>query len=160
MKATAHLLYGFVGAGKTTFAKKLERELPAVRFTHDEWMARLYGQSPRPEKFGEYYNRIVEVTWQVAVRVLELGSDVILDFGFWSRQSRDNARSRVETVGAKLKLYHVTCPEAIMRRRVLERSQDPPQDSLWINEPAFELFKSRLEPLGNDEEHIVIAGNT
>ena len=31
--ATAHLIYGYLGAGKTTFAKKLERELPAIRFS-------------------------------------------------------------------------------------------------------------------------------
>jgi hypothetical protein len=36
--ATAHLLNGYLGVGKTTLARRLEHELPAVRFTHDEWM--------------------------------------------------------------------------------------------------------------------------
>lgn len=155
----AHLLYGFVGAGKTMLAKKLERALPAVRFTHNEWMARLYGYSPPPVRFTEYYNRIAAIIWQVAVHVLELGSGVILDFGFWSRACRDDDRSRVEAVGAKSQLYHVTCPEAIMRQRVLARSQELPQDALWINEPAVERFKARFEPLGDDEEHIIIDGD-
>jgi hypothetical protein len=37
--STAHLIHGFLGAWKTTFAKKLEAELGAVRFSQDEWMA-------------------------------------------------------------------------------------------------------------------------
>ena len=41
-----HLIYGFVRAGKTTFARKLESEISAIRFTHDEWMVKLYGHNP------------------------------------------------------------------------------------------------------------------
>lgn len=41
--ATAHLIHGFLGVGKTTFARQLEERLPAIRFSHDEWMARRYG---------------------------------------------------------------------------------------------------------------------
>jgi predicted kinase len=42
----AHLIHGFLGAGKTTFARELERNIPAIRFSHDEWMVRLYGIDP------------------------------------------------------------------------------------------------------------------
>jgi predicted kinase len=44
--ATAHLIHGYLGAGKTTFARRLEEELPAIRFSHDEWMTNLYGDDP------------------------------------------------------------------------------------------------------------------
>jgi hypothetical protein len=40
--ATAHLIYGYIGSGKTTVAKRLEAELPAIRFTSDEWVAAMY----------------------------------------------------------------------------------------------------------------------
>ncbi|MCY7392641.1 MAG: ATP-binding protein, partial [Leptolyngbyaceae cyanobacterium CAN_BIN12] len=33
---TLHLLHGFTGAGKTTFAKQLALEISAIRFTPDE----------------------------------------------------------------------------------------------------------------------------
>ena len=41
--ATARLIHGFLGAGKIAFARQLERELPAIRFSQDEWMARGLG---------------------------------------------------------------------------------------------------------------------
>jgi predicted kinase len=52
---TAHLIHGYVGAGKTTFARRLEQELPAIRFSHDEWMTRLYGDDPPVDQFPEFH---------------------------------------------------------------------------------------------------------
>lgn len=43
-KPIAHLICGFIGSGKTTFARKLEKETGAARFTKDEWMVRLFGK--------------------------------------------------------------------------------------------------------------------
>ena len=158
MKPTAHLLYGFIGSGKTTFARKLEQNLPAVRFTHDEWMAGLYGQNPPEELFGTYFERVENLIWQMAVSVLRAGGDVILDLGFWSRESRNTARDRVAAASAVAKFYSISCPEQIMRARVLARSVNPPVDSLWINMAAYDKLKAGIEPMQNDEDFVRIDG--
>ena len=80
--AKAFLLHGFLGSGKTTLAKRLEQQRGAVRFTHDEWMSRLYGQNPPAADFADHARRIhgvMEVMW---TRCLAIGTSVILDFGF------------------------------------------------------------------------------
>lgn len=43
-KPTLHLIHGYLGAGKTTFARKLEIDTKALRFTLDEWIV----QTVRP----------------------------------------------------------------------------------------------------------------
>ncbi len=48
---TAHLIVGFIGSGKTTFAKKLEQEIGALRFTKDEWFIRVFGNDPKINNF-------------------------------------------------------------------------------------------------------------
>ena len=48
---TVHMIHGYLGAGKTTLALKMEQELPAIRFTHDEWMTRMYGDDPPVDQF-------------------------------------------------------------------------------------------------------------
>ncbi len=151
-----HLIYGFTGAGKTTFARKLETEISAIRFTHDEWMVKLYGHNPEEEKFSDYYNRISDLIWNLTMQLLPLNQDVILDFGFWSRKSRDDARNKAEIANAEVKLYFVTCSEEVMRKRVAKRNNNLTNDSLWIDENAFELFKQSYEALGDDENYIVI----
>ncbi|MGB3640569.1 MAG: ATP-binding protein [Rivularia sp. (in: cyanobacteria)] len=154
--ANLHLIYGFAGAGKTTFARKLETEISAIRFTHDEWMVKLYGHNPQEEKFSDYYNRISDLIWNLTMQLLRLNQDVILDFGFWSRASRDEARNKAKIANAEVKLYFVTCSEEVMLLRVAKRNSNLPSDSLWIDENAFELFKQSYEALGDDENYIVI----
>ena len=68
--ATIHLLHGFTGAGKSTFAKKLESEIRAIRFSPDEWMVKLYGNNPPEEKFAEYFQNVESLIWQVSSQVL------------------------------------------------------------------------------------------
>jgi len=158
MKGTAHLLHGFAGAGKTTFARRLEQQRSAVRFTHDEWKHKLYGENPTGAECADLFARVDGLIWQHALRLLDLGVDVILDHGFWSRQSRDQARWRVGDLGAQAVLYRIQCSQDEMERRVSRRTKDVPCDSLWINQAAVDEFKTRFEPLGSDEDHVEIDG--
>ncbi len=149
------MIYGFVGAGKTTFAKSLEQTLPAVRFSHDEWMNKLYGENPPLEHFTTYYKKVQDLIWTYAERLLELNQDVILDFGFWSRASRDEARAKAKAVGATTKLYFLDAPEHVLKERVRKRNENL-QGSLYVDDHAFELFKTRFELLREDEEYVLI----
>ena len=128
--ATLHLLCGFIGAGKTTFAKSLERDHSAVLFSHDEWMVRLYGRNPPSEHFQTYYHRVEDLIWQMASRFLALGHDVVLDHGFWSRADRDLARRKSQEIGVPAKLYFLHYSEEVMRERVLIRTEES-QESLY-----------------------------
>jgi predicted kinase len=73
VQATAHLLHGFVGAGKTTFARRLAAEKRALRFTHDEWVHRLYGPNPPADDFPAIYRRIDDLICWYAKEVLARG---------------------------------------------------------------------------------------
>ncbi len=154
--ATLHLLHGIVGSGKTTFARKLERELPAVRFTHDEWMTGLHGQDPPAAGFPDAAARIWELIWMHAGRVLRVGADVVLDGGFWSRASRDDARRRAAAFGVACRLYDVRCPEAVARTRTRRRTTAMPAGALVITDATFDVLRTRVEPLGADEPHVVV----
>jgi predicted kinase len=152
---SAHLIYGYLGAGKTTFARQLERDIPAIRFSHDEWMVRLYGDDPPIEQFAVSYWRIHEQVEAIWLRCLELGLDVVLDFGFWTRQERDATRAKIVALGAESRLYRLTCPEDEAWRRIEKRNANL-QGSLLIVRNTFEMFKERFEPLDPDETRIEI----
>ena len=148
--AVAHLVYGYLGAGKTTFSKRLASELQAVRYSPDEWLVALYGQDPPENEFAEYSRRVlalINTQWPV---VLARGVDVVLDFGFWSRGSRDAARMGAFEAGGGSRLYSLTCEEAVARARCQKRNHSH-DGSLFIADATFDLLKSRFEPLGADE---------
>ena len=99
--ATVHLLCGLPGSGKTTFARELEETHRAIRYTYDEWMVQLYGRSP--EQFETLFNRVSNLIWRTATRNLALGTDVILDKGFWYKKDREHVRHAATAIGAENK---------------------------------------------------------
>jgi predicted kinase len=154
--ATIHLLHGFVGSGKTTFAKKLEQDLNCVRFTSDEWMIALYGDNPPVESFSDYYERVSNLIWRLATRILETGGDVIIDSGAWKRAERDLWRERADKLNVALKLYALQCPEEVMKSRVLARTARGEEGALIIDENAINEFKARFEPVDPSAEECII----
>lgn len=83
-RPTLYLMVGHVGAGKSTAAKQLQREVGALRLTPDEWMMPLFGH---PDL--QHERAILEgLLLRTAVDAIRLGTSVILDFGFWSREER------------------------------------------------------------------------
>ena len=109
--ATAHLVHGYLGTGKTTLARQLEREHAAVRLTPDDWMAGLFGEDPPVSIFQDKLETILLLMEGLWPRCLELGIDVVLDFGFWRRAQRDHVRRLAQSVGAEVVLYALACPE-------------------------------------------------
>jgi predicted kinase len=153
---TAHLVHGFLGAGKTTFARALEARLPAVRFTHDEWMVALYGRDPPAADFPELARRVHAVLEPLWTRCLALGLDVVLDFAFWSRAERDETRRRIEALGGRHRLYLLAAPDEEAWARIERRNAEP--GALFIARATFEALRARFEPLGADEEREVATG--
>lgn len=154
--ATAFLIHGYLGAGKTTLACRLETEKQAIRFTHDEWMHSLYGDDPPAAIFQDYAQRVssvMEATW---TRCVTLKTNVVLDFGFWSRRERDRVRGMVASLGGEAILYHLSCPDDVARERIEKRNDRLEARSLYISSSTFELLKARFEPLEPDEEYIAV----
>lgn len=90
-------------------------------------------------------------------RCLELGVDVVLDFGFWTRQDRDATRAKISALGAQARLYRLTCSEDEAWQRIEKRNTNL-QGSLVIDRNAFEVFKARFQPLDPDEARTEITG--
>jgi predicted kinase len=155
-KPLAHIIIGFIGSGKTTFARRLERETGAIRFTKDEWMVRLFGNTPPKDKFEEYDNRMTSLARDMALNCLKAGVSVIIDEGFWEREQRDEIRQRVGMMGAIPILYYLEVPLEIMKARTLRRSENPPVDSFNIDEESFDQYWGFFQPPDKDEEFTLV----
>ena len=119
-------------------------------------MIALHGDNPPAEHFTDYEQKITDLIWSIAEQILKAGTDVILDFGFWRRTSRDGARSRLNAIGAEVKLYNLQCDDTKLVQRVLKRTEDMPEGALYIDAEAIQIFRRRFEPLAADEECIFI----
>src|SRR4030042_6321825 len=143
----AYIICGFIGAGKTTFARKLEKETGAIRVTKDEWIIKIFGNKITLDNNFEVYDKnITKLATDIAFKILRAGKNVIIDEGFWVKSQRDDIKKKILNVGAKPIFYYVECPVKKMRERVVSRSKNPPVDSFEINEEMFDKYLKYWEP--------------
>jgi predicted kinase len=131
--ATLHLMVGLPFSGKTTLARKLEQERLALRLTPDEWQVRLFGQDAKEPEHDTRHSLIEAMLWKIASRALELGINVILDFGFWAREEREDYRLRAKQLGASSEVHFLDVSEDELWRRLEERNSQPSQESFYIS---------------------------
>lgn len=102
----AYVICGYIGAGKTTFARKLEKETGAIRITKDEWIIKIFGNRITFDKnFEEIDRKVTDLATDIAFKILKSGEDVIIDEGFWNKSHRDQIKEKIISVGAKPILY-------------------------------------------------------
>jgi predicted kinase len=154
-KPTVYIICGFIGAGKTTFAKKLEAETGAVRITKDEWSICLIGNDPTIDGYEEWDHKIVELSRDVAFQLAEKGIDVIIDEGFWEKEQRVKMSRRIEAIGAKEVLYYVDTPIETIRQRVEERNNNVTKDSFEISEAMLDDYLKHWQPPNEEESYIL-----
>lgn len=156
--ATAFLIFGRLGVGKSTYARRLSEQERAVLFEGDRWVGSLYGREEGSfPDFGEALDRVEQVMRDVWARCLTLDVNVVLDLGFWSRAKRDRFRAEVEALGASCELHEVVLGRDAARERVLARNGDL-ASPIEIGPAAFDKLWGQVEPLEPDEDRVVIHG--
>jgi predicted kinase len=155
VSATSHhqagrliIICGLPGSGKTTLAKQLERDRGAVRFCPDEWMA-----SIGADLFDEQVrDRIEQIQWRVAQRLLQLRQVVLVEWGTWAHAERAALREGARALGAAVELRFLDAPIEVLWERVRGREMERnlgrrPLTRLDIEDYARKFERPDLEEL-------------
>src|SRR4029077_5670077 len=145
-RPTLHLIVGLLGSGKTTLARRLEREHDALRLCPDEWIAALYGNAPPEPILDAARDPVEQLQWAVAERALQLGVSVILEFGFWSRSERELFRARAAELGASSEVHARVVPEDELWRRLARRNAKLPPGTFAITREQLASWSKLFEP--------------
>lgn len=149
---TIHLMVGFLGFGKTTLAKQLEKELGAVRFTHDEIMLTRYGQNI-PD-FETKYKAVDALIRKQAKEAIAAGQDVIMDYGFWSHQIREEYYNWAKTLTNDVIFHLIHCDMALAKQRAINRQTDG--QNFVFDENTFNALLTRYEPWNFLDDYPVV----
>ena len=127
MPATLNLVFGPIGAGKTTYAHALARREGAVAFVLDEWGVRLFGpdvQGPLDFQWMvERLRRCEALIWSTAANVLAAGAPVVLDIGAMRRVDRARIGQIAREKGLSPQWHFVDAPQEVRRARVAGRNE-------------------------------------
>jgi predicted kinase len=138
------LLCGLPASGKTMLAREIADAYGAVRLSPDDWELAL-----EVDPFDEgFQTRLEAEFWQLTQRLLELGTSVVLEWGFWARSERDEKREAARKLGVAVELRFLDAPYEELVRRVGDRHA---AGGLAITERHMERYRGIFQPPTDDE---------
>ena len=141
------LIVGLPGAGKTTHARELETTASALRLTPDEWQIALFDDQNPPDKRDLVEGKLI----QIGMRTAELGTNVVLDFGFWSKDERSALRWIAGAVGAQSRVVYLPIDQEEQRRRVTTRFGTSPGRTFRMSDVELEQWRGQFQAPDEDE---------
>jgi predicted kinase len=138
---TLFLTVGLPGTGKTTAARRIEVEQQAFRLTKDEWVKALYGKENPPPAQDVIEGRLI----QLALRALELGNNVVIDYGLWSRDERSALRNAAAALGARVEMRYFDLTPAEQRHRLDQRLAEASHTTWHISDEELAEWSAKID---------------
>ena len=136
---------GKICCGKTTYARKLEEELGAVILSIDEVMLALFPDGAG-EMHDEYVRRTEQYLLSLSLKILASGTDVILDWGLWTRAQRDRLREFYGAHRVPNEIHYLRIDRAEWEKRIRGRNGQPADASCYyVDEGLLEKVESLFE---------------
>jgi predicted kinase len=116
--SVVHLICGLPGAGKTTLAREIATSFDAVRMCPDDWM-----MSANIDAHDSRTREVIEsVQWSLGLGFLDVGRDVVVEWGTWAVDERETIRSDAAKRGHQTWAYFLHPPLAVLIHRVEMRN--------------------------------------
>lgn len=139
--AKVFFICGFIGSGKTTYAKKLADKVGAFRFSIDEWVLPLFGENISREDLDQYSSNLSELFKTAALDLLKLNVNVIFDNGFWKRSERQALKLWAQERSIDYQFIYLDVPFEVCCDRALLRNDSNDKDNYFFTqEMLLELW--------------------
>lgn len=142
-----YLLCGKPGCGKSTIAKELAKNHNYIHFSADDFMLKLYGEIEDRAEFEEKLNTVKELIYEICDKAL-INNNVVLDFGFWTKQERDYVRSRFPNTEVTLIYFDLSDDE--IWKRIEKRNKNLKDNEYFMDRATFDFLSSKFEKPRNE----------
>lgn len=147
------LICGKICSGKTFYCKKLQQAHRAVLLSCDEIESQIFHHA-----LGENHDSVAEdikkYLHRKAVDIVFSGSNVILDWGFWTKEERLQVSAYYRSKGVAYKWYYVDVSDEIWTRNILSRNEavvSGKSDDYYVDDGLLNKLRSLFEVPAPDE---------
>lgn len=156
---------GFPGSGKTTFARRLAKEIGAVTYNSDALRLSMFGSLDRIEEIRQrdrsrLYEDVFGSMNYATAQALKAGHSVIYDAQMAKRVDRERLSKLAEQNGARFVLVWIKTDPAVAKQRGQNRENrsDSHQYSPEKMEMLVERFSKVNELPESDEDYVEVSG--
>ncbi|MBP1546659.1 MAG: ATP-binding protein [Oscillospiraceae bacterium] len=142
-----YLMCGRICSGKSTHSQSLRKEKKAVVLSVDEITLALFGQDAG-EKHDDYVAAAEEYLYRKSLEIAENGIDVILDWGFWTKEERDYAREFYGSRNIPFEFHYIDITPDEWQKRIDKRNADITSGKLqayYVDEGLSKKFAEIFE---------------
>ncbi len=147
MSGTVYLICGKICAGKTTYARMLASGKKAVVLSTDEITLAIFGQH-LGEKHDEVVANVQNYLLEKSLEILKTGINVVLDWGFWTREKRDFMREYYTSRGVKCEFHYIDVSCDRWKDNIARRNRDVLEEktsAYYIDSNLAKKFDSIFE---------------
>ncbi len=148
--AKAILICGMICSGKSTYTETLRKGRHAMVLSCDDLTLALF-QRELGSRHDEITEKAQGYLFQRAAELLELGVPVILEWGFWTRESRRKATAFFHSKGFETEWHYLEVSEKVWRERIQKRNRESPDASYSVDENLAEKCAGLFQPPEKDE---------
>ena len=151
--AKVYLICGKICSGKSTYAEQLRVQNNAVLLSTDEITLALFGQHCG-DKHDDYVERTQNYLFNKSLEFVEVGINVILDWGFWMKEERDYAREFYNSRNIECEFHYVDISDETWKARLHKRNSEvlaEKTSAYYIDNNLVEKFASIFEEPSADE---------
>ncbi len=152
---------GVAGAGKTTYAKELEAQ-GFVRLSIDEEVWERfgrYGVDYDPSMYEQHSAEAEAVLQERLTELIRAGRDVVVDYSFWERSTRDRYKHLVAEAGGRWELVYLkVSPERLRQRLAARRERFDANAAFPIADALLERFLAGFQAPDGEGETVVDTG--
>jgi len=151
-----HLIVGNTGAGKSTYAKRLNEEKGGVIFTIDQWNRVLFlpdkADSDGFDWFMERISRSESLMMELIIQLETNQTDSILDLSFSTFDHREKFRSFARDNGFECIMHYLDIPSEIRKGRVQKRNEAKGDTfEFEVSDDDFAFMESHFEAPTREE---------
>lgn len=151
------LICGKICSGKTYYANKIKEKENAIILSTDEVTYDLI-DNKQGEEYEDFANRVNNYLRKKSVELAQIGTNVILDWGFWTREDRQEISEYFKTKNINIEWHYIDIDDKTWQENIKERNQKVLEgkggSSFYVDEGLFNKVLSKFEE--PDEKEIDI----